>query len=735
MTISAKYIGQSTVQVSTQFTPASGAGNLTTFMTFANTIADAITDTQPGAVGPLSGVTFTAASGVTAQTDSGWTLFDSFWGGQDSTAGTQSPIYTQVFRSLNKDGVTYKNAVMRYNLKRLTVNITCFEYWDNPVNYNASSPTAASSHTGVNEAYTFMDSAPIGFNLTSCDFIINFCPRWGVIHSYVNNESSLWAGIFETAREDVMDTTTANYPCFGWISSTLWCLGSQTAGGSGKPLSNGDYTLICMPRTRQGYMGINAAKTWGGDYGATFMPNWLATTVNPFIWYLGNSASKFVSNGWDSTRRLTLPIKPISDFASTITNYGQIFGLKVLAPIGQNMNKITIPCDTDGNASGTGIDRPHWLLNCHHKTASTDNTSWFTNTSWTNEIYAFGGRPDSVCYTGSAIYAILAGGASIVRFRLDTKTVNTIATGGGYTDIEFDGERYVYATSSTASTALTRIDTANDTTIVTITNGTGFGAIGINGGTVICSPFAASNTPVFNRYIAQASTGTVTAITAASPATVTSPALPASETQIVRDIKPDFEGNFLATPIPVAATNFRIIKIPFNGTAPTLITGLQTAAIPVNVNTQILDGNNAISWQAVSAGSIYLTQFNPRTGVSISATSVGTSTALTANVALSAFKCQGSIVMIPRNSAQTNNWFITSVGKGITTSLATPVQFAEQGALNAFATTNCLAFFDGSRIYVSVDTGLKVYSNVNGGLSVGGNPTAAINLGQIALPA
>jgi len=78
MTISAKYIGTSTIQVSTQFTPTSGAGNLTTFMTFANTIADAITDTTVGAAGALGGVTFTALSGVTPQTDSGWTLFDSF---------------------------------------------------------------------------------------------------------------------------------------------------------------------------------------------------------------------------------------------------------------------------------------------------------------------------------------------------------------------------------------------------------------------------------------------------------------------------------------------------------------------------------------------------------------------------------------------------------------------------------------------------------------------------------
>jgi len=734
MTISAKYIGTSTIQVSTQFTPTSGAGNLTTFMTFANTIADAITDTTVGAAGALGGVTFTAVSGVTPQTDSGWTLFDSFWGGQDNTAGTQSPIYTQVFRCINKDAVTYKNAVIRYNLKRLIVNISCVEYWDSPSNYNAASPVAVTSHTGVNEAYTYMDSAPIGFNLTACDFIINFSPRWGVLHSYINNESSLWAGIFETAREDVMDTASANSPCFGWVSSTLWCLGAQTAGGSGKPLNSGDYPLISMPRTRQGYTGINAAKGWGGDYGATFMPNWLTTTVNAFIWYLGNSANKFISNGWDSTRRLTLPIKPISDYATTITNYGQIFGLKVLSPIGLNMNKITIPCDSDGNAAGNGTDRPHWLLNNHHKTATTDNTSWFANISWANEIFSFGGRPDAICYTGASIYAILSGGGSVVRFRLDTKTVNTVATGGGYTDIEFDGERYVYFTSSTGGISLSRLDTADDSTLVTFSS-VGYSAIGINGGTVICSPNTASNTPILYRFNSQAATGTVTAITVATIATVTCPALPSAEVQIIHDIKPDFEGNFLATPIPVAAANFRIIKIPFAGGAPTLLTGLQTSGIPANASLQILDGNNAISWQAVTSGAIYQTQFNLRTGALISASSAGSASALTANTALTAFKCQGSLVMIPKNSAVANNWFITSVGKTATTILAPPVLMVDQGTLNTYATTNSLAFFDGSRIYVSVDTGLKVYSNVNGGITMGGNPTGTISLGQVAIPA
>lgn len=736
MTISAKYIGQSTVQISTQFTPTSGAANLTSFMTFANAVADAITDTPVGQAGALSGVVFTAASGVTPQVDSLWTLFDSFWGGQDNSAGNASPIYTQVFRCINKDGVTYKNAVLRYNLKRLTVNITCVEYWDTPANYAAASPAAITSHTGVNEAFTYFDSAPIGFNLTSCDFIVNFAPRWGLIHSYINNEPSMWAGIFENAREDIMDTVISNYPCFSWISSTLWCLGAGTAGGASKPLATGDYTLICMPRTRQGYMGAAAAKTWAGDYGAAFVPNWLNTTTNPFIWYLGNGATKFVSNGWDSTRRLTLPIKPVSDYAGTITNYGQLFGIKVLAPIGQNMNKITIPCDSDGNASGTGTDRAHWLLNNHHKTYSTDNTAWFANTGWAFENLAFGGRPEAICYTGVSIYAILSGGTSVVRFRLDTKTVSTIVSAGSYTDIEFDGERYVYVTSSATTGSLTRIDTADDATIVT-TNSVGFQSLAVNGNTVVCSPSTSSTTPTLYRYVAQASTGTVNPITTASPATVLlGTALP--ETMIFRDLKSDFEGNIWCNGLVTIAANHRLLKLPYNGSAIVINAATATAGIPVNVGLQFLDGNNAISWQAVSGGAIYQSQFNPRTGLLIgSVQTVSTASALTTNGVITAFKFQGTIMMIPRNSAVANNWFINSLAKntGNFTVLGAPVVNIDQGTTNTFATANNLAFYDGSRIYVSLDTGLRVYSNVNGGLAVGGNPTGTVTLGQVAIPA
>jgi hypothetical protein len=162
MTISATYIGQSTVQVSTSYTPVSGSSYLTPFMQFANTVADAITGTtwtSPAtqATGAISGTTFIAAQNVTPQTTSlytptpstasGWTLYDAFWGGVDGTAGSSSPTYTQVFRSVNKDGTTAKNIVLRYNTREQTINTTTYEYWDTRANYDAgvidiSTPTA-----------------------------------------------------------------------------------------------------------------------------------------------------------------------------------------------------------------------------------------------------------------------------------------------------------------------------------------------------------------------------------------------------------------------------------------------------------------------------------------------------------------------------------------------------------------------------------------------------------------
>lgn len=752
MTISATYIGQSTVQVSTTFTVASGSANLTQFAQFAATVADAIVGTQPGAVGANSnalgaglGVTFVGSG---AQASSGWTLYDAFWGGINTDAGITSPEYTQVFRSLNKDGVTYKNLIVRYDTKQGTINTSTCEYWDTLANYNNAATTpaslTASTHVATNEAWTYFDSAPIGFNTTTTDLIIMVSPRWCILHSYLNNEPSSWAGVVETAREDIMDTAVANIPCWGWVSSTLWLLGATSV--SARPLNTTEHTLICMPRTRQGYTSINAAKAWGADYGATFFPNWTnASSMAAFAYYLGNQQNKFISNAWDSTRRLTLPIKPISDYAATIANYGQIYGMKILSPVGVNMNKITIPVNSDGDAAVGGTDRSHWLLNLAHKTASTDNTAWFGNTNWTSEVIATGGRPEKVISTGAAYYVIITGGTKITRINATTKAITDIVSGGGYTDIKYDGERYIYVTSSTPTIALTRIDTADDTTIVTansssisgaaVLSASGYSAVALNGNTVCCAFNVASNTPNLHRYNRQAATGSVTALTLTGTFnTITIPSLPGAETQIIRDLTADHEGNFWGAPFSTAIGNFRLIKVSNTGT-PSILAPISFSTQFNNICFQILDGYNILVHAPVTSGAYQVGQFNPRTGLIVGSVQVISSVAaLNTATDMSSIKFGGALMTVPRNSVVANTFVVNSLGKTVTTAIGAPVINIDQGTTQTLATANGFIATDSARIFLTTETGVKIFSNANGGTIAGGNPATSITLGQVAMP-
>lgn len=746
MTITATHIGTSTVQINNYWEPSSGAANLHSFDTFAAAIADAITGTANGIAGTLSGITFTSASGVTFQASTGWTLADSFWGYTNKTATrSYSPIYTQVFKCLCADGNSTKNLILRYNtVTQELLTTTCEKY-------------EVATRTITNEAFTFYDCAPINYNLTYSDIVIMVHPRYLILHSYVAGEPTLWAGVVENAREDVYDVASSGYPdianstgypCWGWISSVSWGFGAIASGGkvlAGSTTDTGP--LWSMPRTSNGATGLAAAINYSCDLGVESYPSFLGsgntlTGINRYV----EANIRFSKTSW-SVNKLLMPIKPIHNFNSTtsgLTNYGQIYGLKLLSTLGYNMNQVDIPVDNDLNANPTGVNRRHWLLNTHAKVPIAG--CYKDMNTWTGDTFSFSGlkaiRHVSV---GSAIY-VLAGttkGTGILyKINRFTRVVEalTFTNNSSLVDLVYDGERYLYITRNSTISSLIRLDIA-DNSISAVNGAVAYGLVTINGNTVTtCEYSTASTTYPMYRYVRQPFTGTVSALAAQSTNPSNSTGTAVASTTLLKLVT-DFDGAILS----YGGTATSIFKLPYDGAV--------GAASGISINgadaTELLflDGKTLLVIGCISS-----TTFNIKVANGYPAITTYTSIGSTPKPLsplnrgyVGIFKYQGLIIM---ETADLNS-------SCIMLTLSKPLI-----AANMFDTTNALgsvtlssriftpltsvsdgmslsARMYGSELMATSDAGLNIWQNLNGYSSIGSyisSPTTD-KLAQVAIPA
>jgi len=755
MTISATYIGTSTIQVTTSNLTNTSAS---TFIQLIDTVTDAIIGTAAAANGttntagyiagtvqvPTGGTatatTFSAGGLTGTQSGSGWTLFDCAQAGY---------VITQVYRCLNKDGVSYKAAILRWNLNAHELAVSTCEYWDTLANFNtAGSVATLTSRVPTNEAFTYFDCAQLGFKMDLTDFIIMTSPRWLAIVTYINGEPCNWAGIFENAREDIMDVATigTGFPCWGYMSSPLWLLGATTS--SAKPLGTLDYTCWAMPRVKNGANGYLAAKGWGADFGVTNHPVYLTggvttQTAASFFYYLGNQINRYQANSWDTTKRLILPIKPIADFTlQYVSNYGTIFGLKALAPAGNYMNRIRLQVDSDGNYTPAGTLRDHFLLNLHHKTYGTDETAWFSCSQWTVSSITgqTSARPLYMCSTGSAYYTVTdtATNNFVVKYNalLNTSPSSPFSVTGGQTiyDIKFDGERYVYICTSSG---LTRMDVRDDS-YTSISIGGGIYTVVITPTYIFCAGAAQGAQPVVTRVLRSTFLVDSASTFGFTAGSVTLTTFVETTCRLI-DGCLDFDGNVWFAPCVVTGGNFKLVKIiPNSGISyPTLGS---SAAATTNVSLHVLDGYNILVHQYASSGAtFYQTQYNPRTGIATSSTSVGISaTAATNFTKMYTVKVDGVVMSIIRGTAASpyavRVTLGASAGSAITLNagyvqLIAPTATSTQ-TTSSTASANSFVFYDGARLISNSDTGLRIFTNVHGV-----NNASSITLGQIALPA
>lgn len=400
------------------------------------------------------------ASGTTFS-NGGTTGWDLVWEGKYDAL---SPHWTQVFRSLNVDGVTYKCSIFNWNIPNNELDICTCERFGTLAQFTAGTLSAMATTGGAitNPAWTFYNCATIGWKLDACDVIINAHPRWMLAHAYINSEPCLWAGVFELQRNDPMDTATQSNPCWGWISSTLWNYGINsstltTLDGATNCLGNSGYEhlLICMPSVMKysgRVTGINAAIGFSADYGITQHPSWLNTQYSKkvcmFSGLIGNTNAKFQFNGWNPSKRLVMPITPIADYMSAgPIVLGQIYGLKVLGPVGENMNRVKLTVGSDGNFSTSGTSKDHFILNLHHK----HDFSGFGSNTTTIDLGTLPANhyPTGEIITIGSAYFLLTRN-TFRLYRIDAFSGATTLvwdiTAVGYTPycMRFDGEQFIY---------------------------------------------------------------------------------------------------------------------------------------------------------------------------------------------------------------------------------------------------------------------------------------------------
>ena len=696
MSITATYIGKSTVQIT-----ASGTTN--TFSDLTNAVKDAILGTQPNAAGASSGITFAQSTGVTAQTASGWTLHDSF---------TSGIIFTQVFKSINADAVTYKYIILNWNTVMNEINVSCCEGWN------------ATTHVAMNEVHTYNNCAPVNFQLDTCDILLMIHPHWLVVHSYLNNEPSLWAGVFEFAREDAADTGALGVPCFGWISSTLGLIGAGNY--SAVPCNGNDNTLICVPRTKSGSTGLAAAKSWAANYGATTHPTAATNVSHTMPYRLGNQVNSLIGNTWDSTKRFILPIKPIHKFTlASIENKGVIFGLKTLAPVGQNMNKEVINCDSDGNYSYSGTPTDHWMLNQHHKSTAS-NTSWIYNTNLTSATYAMPQKPIDVAYIGKIYYVLTS--ANVVKLEVINAAATTLITGGTNYMIKYDGERYIYI--STAN-GLTRIDTRDDSVSnLAITNG--IKAFSINQTHIIGSQSTASAAPTITRV--SRSTFTVDGTPQQTPTL--------ADTVIHIDSCVDYAGYVYFAAAFLGATGYQITRIHPTTSAISQINFFNPGvASPYSGAALLTIDANYICFARSSDGGAGVTSFGAGSYLidtklfninSVNGASTTIAACANSNYRQNLVKVGGTIVCATRggaNAVATPPAYVRSTD-GVSSLPMSQTNISQFFDANT-PTIDPFFTYDGAR-FITNDTSnrLKIWSGVNGIYT-----SAGVTLGQMAIPA
>ena len=251
----------------------------------------------------------------------GWELYD-------GDAGVNQRCY----RSLNKDGVTYKYVVLDL-LSQNSIKLIVYESW------------TVASHAGTNKAFNSDVAARAG-NVTSIQpgqIFLFVNPRWlcmvtrnpfnGVLNADPTHQGIF--GCFEYTRDNSEDTGEGGLPCFMFLNSSSFYQGDGCGWG---------------PRFQNGALGQTAKFELSTILGKTRDSSYKFSSFMPLS-----------KNPWnDKDWALTLYVHE-----PAFVMRGRIFGLKATT---QNayliLDRIVSKCDEDFMYDDEGTDTEHHIVHC-----------------------------------------------------------------------------------------------------------------------------------------------------------------------------------------------------------------------------------------------------------------------------------------------------------------------------------------------------------------------------------
>lgn len=636
-----------------------------------------------------------AITGVSPAGTTGWEIYDEF---------TDGVRITHVYRSLNEDGITYKNIIVRINTILGEINLSTCESWNN------------ATHVATNEATCFANHCPIPFKTRLTDLLIFISPRYCAMMSVINNEISEWSGVFEMQREDANDTAAANYPCWGFISAPLWMLGANTY--SERPFAGSYHTAICMPKTRNGHTAGNAAVNWSMDFGLMSIPPlWSPSGVGSVGYYLSSALNILTSTQWDTNAILALPVKPIHIHSTGVpSNYGKIFGMKVASPIAnaKMLDKVPIKIDSEGDFYPTGTTNNHWVLPLSHLRYELSN---MVAAYRPRDINILGQSMIDLVSVGDFVYLITT---SNNIFKIDTLSgavYNYTQSFGTYTDIEYDGERYIYIGTSSG---LIKLDTWSSDSRETLSITNGVKSLSINHTHILTAPYNGTPTPVISRvdkntFALDATLPTVTLTTF-------------SESVTIKDIVCDGYGHFYLIATCATASNSKLVKITQAGVASYLTTSINNIALHVGLT--LLDEKTLQVNQLTTTTNLRITYVNIAGGTTFS-TITYTDTAISSGSYTPEY---------PMKTVKVNGLYITFVRcsqlYGVASRFSNtndyPASHQSITALTGIGAGSYAGMFrDDNRLYMFCSNGLRIYEGVNEEIYAG---TTSIKSAEILLP-